>query len=546
MIFSRRRGPASTFLLVALAAWGIVCPHAKAAGPADSIPYAQRTDAFRRLLYVFNFKPIESFTALQSHPEESLLIVLGDPSCLSEGFAQGKLRSFVERGGAVLIATDKKTDGAAGRQLDHLAGVTVTGETLVCSRAKPEDVYKSEPYCPFIMPVKDSMGLRTSSNALDFLATVVGVGSRPALFRNPRPEGAELRVATNAPSQLMMSGHGWWLPSGIYRLAELSADCWDSASYFKPPPLLPRPLQRPPRIFNISPPSFPSSQPRLFAVGGTIGKGRILVLADHSVFINRMILPSDNDNLGFAANCLHWLRGGVTTPNEALRALKESQDLTSFTGQRSKVLFWDDGRIHADFNVPLAKVPVKPSMAMEPAIVAAVDKTIANLEAKDYFNQTLLENLDDWAGGRRRLIRYVVYLLTFAAFLLVGYRFLWRARYRADYAAPALADAVLPYQIKAGFLEQRRRAQLRSGNVWETAHLIAREFFESAGIPLTESAPPRADIAHGNWRQRRRLNRLFDRWWRLARGNAPVVIPPRSLRRWLLELGELKAAVGSQ
>ncbi len=71
----------------------------------DPIPYGQRTDAFRRLLYEFKFQPLKTFAQLQAKPSESVLIVLGDPSCLSmDHFPEG-LRSFVQQGGAVLIAT---------------------------------------------------------------------------------------------------------------------------------------------------------------------------------------------------------------------------------------------------------------------------------------------------------------------------------------------------------------------------------------------------------------------------------------------------------
>jgi hypothetical protein len=49
-----------------------------------------------------------------------------------------------------------------------------------------------------------------------------------------------------------------------------------------------------------------------FAAGGDWGEkgGRILILADHSVFINDMMTPDDNDNLEFASNCLEWLTDG--------------------------------------------------------------------------------------------------------------------------------------------------------------------------------------------------------------------------------------------
>src|SRR5262249_41995587 len=90
-------------------------------------PYGQRTDAFRRLLFELRFQPLSNVAQLQANPSESILILLGEPSFLSKGsFPQG-LRSFVEQGGAVLIATDKETEGEAGRILSELAGVRVSG-----------------------------------------------------------------------------------------------------------------------------------------------------------------------------------------------------------------------------------------------------------------------------------------------------------------------------------------------------------------------------------------------------------------------------------
>lgn len=377
-------------------------------GALASVSYGQRTDAFRRLLFEFQFKPLERFDELEMNPSQTLLIVLGDPRCLSKSsFPQG-LRSFVERGGAVLIATDRETVGEAGEMLGQLAGVTVTGETLICRNPNPMVLYDGAAYCPFVEPLADAMAPNRSTNILGLLAAVVGAGSRPALFCNPHPTEPDLRVATNAPSRLRRNARGWWWPSGIYRLAELPSGCTDER----------RMMFRP-----------HSSEHPLFAVGGSVGKGRVLVLADHSVFINRMVLPRDNGNLEFAANCLHWLRGGVSTPTEALQAMNDPQALEKLTGQRNKVLFWDDGFIRTDLEVPLKRVPLKSALPPEPVIVAALDKTLANLEDDDYFNRRLLEKMEDASGDHRSLVRNVLYLLTFAAALLLGYRFLWRVRY---------------------------------------------------------------------------------------------------------------------
>jgi hypothetical protein len=536
MTFACRRSRAVLFLMLAPLTFGMPSLCA-AASPDDIIPSEQRTDAFRHLLSEFHLKPLLSFADLQAHPSESLLIVLGNPDCLSKKDFPRGLRSFVEAGGAVLIATDEETNGEAGELLASLAGVTVTGEKLVCTNPTEAKVYNGSPYCPFVQPLADPMGLSGSNNILGMLATIVGVGNRPALFRAPQSDGENLHVATNAPSRLQVKSNGWWLPNGFHRLAVLPSGCQNEIKLLFLSDIAPLGARRPPRVRQAP------TENLLFAVVGTVGKGRVLVLADHSIFINRMLLPGDNGNLEFTANCLHWLRGGVSNPAEALRTLNNPDALTKLAGERNKALFWDDGRIRRDFSVPLAPGPVKPSLDMEPAIVAAINKTIVRLEDEDYFNRTLLDNLDEWAGGRRRLKLYLVYLLTFAAVLLAGYRFLWRSRYRLEPAVLAVPDVINESGAQLSWMDRRRRAMLRSGNVWETAHGLAREYFESAGIVLSGAAPPRVEITQGNWRRRWRLQRRFARWWRLARGDAPVVIAPKALRRWLRELDELKTAV---
>ncbi len=109
---------------------------------------------------------------------------------------------------------------------------------------------------------------------------------------------------------------------------------------------------------------------------------------------------------------------------------------------------------------------------------------------------------------------------------------------------PLLGYAVAQHEPKASLLEQRRRPMLRAGNVWETAHQLARQCFESAGIPLT-GRPRRASPCSGGWWQRWRVSRRVARLWELARGDAPARISPAALQRWLRELEELKSALAN-
>jgi hypothetical protein len=506
---------------------GITPPGEAASNSVAVAPYEQRTDAFRRLLFEFRFQPLRTFAELQEDPSESLFILLGNPRGLSNRYFPDGLRSFVERGGAALIATDMKTGGKAGENLRKLAGVAVTGETLVVrgqsyiNLSRQDFLYNNSEYCPFVEPIE-------GSNVLGAVTNLVGLGSGLDLFRRS-PYLAQSRlqkVATNAPSRLVTSR--WLLPGGIHRLAKLSILCQDD---------------------KIQEPHFVDENGPLFAVGGTVGKGRVLVLADHSIFINRMILPRDNDNLEFTAKCLHWLRGDVATPMEALHAARSQagsgNEIMTLGGQRNKVLFWDDGEIRGDFEVPLKRMPAPPALPSEPAIVAAIDKTIAKLEESDSFNRTLLEQIDGMPGGREGVVRKAVYLLTLAALLLLSYRFLWRTRHRPELAAPSLTKALREHEPKMSLLDQRRHALLRLGNVWEMGHRLARECFESAGVALTSASPPGVTLAQGGRWQRWRINRRVARLWRLARGDAPAPLSPVALKHRLRELEELKTALAN-
>jgi hypothetical protein len=496
--------------------------------PREEIPYERRTEAFRRLLFELRFQPLSKFPELQRNPSESLFIMLGDPGCLGKPqFFPAGLHRFVKDGGAVLIATDMWTDRAASKNLSELAGVTVTGETLVVRHPDlaPDIVYSNSEYCPFVEPVD-------TSDLLGAVAALIGAGGgKPDLFRrHPYPDKQRLQVATNAPSYLRISPSG--LPRGIQPLARLPKICQVERR-------LPTFRMRSDEDARVD------AKGPLFAVGGTVGEGRVLVLADHSIFINRMILPHDNGNMEFAANCLHWLRGGGASPMESLRALNSPNALQQLAGQRNKVLFWDDNEPRNNFEVPLKSAPAPPTLASEPAIVAAIDKTITRLEDNDAFNRALLDWIDELPGGRSRVIRTAVQLLTLAAVLLLGYRFLWRTRHRPELAVPLLSKALREHEPKASLLNQRRRALLRSGNVWEMGHRLARECFESAGVALTDTSPPRVVKMQGSRWQRWRVNRRIARLWQLARGDTPTPLSPTALQHRLREIEELKTGLAN-
>jgi hypothetical protein len=137
--------------------------------PTLVVPF-QGSQAFRSLLLdrACNFQPLQEVADLgKVPPAETLLIVFGDTQVLDRiRDVTGGLARFRERGGAILIASDRPDEG----RLKEL-GAQVSGERLQQAMGGYRDSF----YCPILLP--DDEG-------------------HPLFARLPR------RVATNMPSHL--------------------------------------------------------------------------------------------------------------------------------------------------------------------------------------------------------------------------------------------------------------------------------------------------------------------------------------------------------
>ena len=175
------------------------------------------------------------------------------------------VENFVRRGGALFLATDRPL--SLGRWSPPWAGLTgfaVSGESMACGDL--DSCYRGLDWCPYLRRSRDA---------------------DPNLFRNLVPSGAAVStVATNAPSCLTVAPTGGACP------------CWRGC----PSAAVPK-----------GPGRWIRNEPLPFAVGGDVGKegGRVLLLADHSIFINDMMIPTDNGNLDFSYNCLKWVTEGA-------------------------------------------------------------------------------------------------------------------------------------------------------------------------------------------------------------------------------------------
>ncbi len=460
-------------------------------GAADRSAFLEGTHAFRRILYDgtrHKLTPLRDVAAV-TDPTRALIVVLGDPEPL-DGLntrmpGAGSLRGFVEAGGALLVATDRD----ARRGLEAGFGVSVTG-TLLTLPGGGEGAFRGMPECPYVEPRG---------------------GAGPALFEPGlaagRNQPAKL-IASNLPSYLRVSRRE--LPV----LAALPAACTDG--------------RLPPR-----------NTPWPFAAGGDFGRGRVLVMADHSVFINEMMLQTDNDNIGFAYRCADWL---LARPGEP-------------RARRDQVLYFEDGAVQAQFDIPLKNLPAPP-LPPPATLIGLLDEwlhateeegTFAEMEEDDVANGAvadLMDSLPLWEGARPEWKLWtLVVIVASAALGLYGFVRLGTFRHRAEAGGPLLS-ALLEKQAPAGpLLAQRQEALLRDGNLWEAARGLARQLFASAGAsPEAGPAPPAIEV-RGPWWRRWQARRRWRELWRLARSARPVRVSPRGFTRLAARVRALRAAL---
>jgi hypothetical protein len=416
------------------------------------------THAFRLILNKLDPVILTAPEQLRDDPEHSLLIVLGDTRLLERvdqlghRFRGGWLQQFVRNGGAVLVATDRPLPRSPwGRgPLQDAFGVSV-GRQFVRTRADSPSAFRQQfGDCPVVKPWDPTRW-------------------NPPLFKNLN------RVTTNRPSYLEL----WGDEVQLRLLALFPDDC---------------------RLSSSSPLDFALVLP--FAMGGELGDGRVLILADHSVFINDMMLQPDTDNIRFADNCITWLTG---------------------PGQRNRILFADDGIIRPNFNVPLND----PELPTEEQIAAFLNQLIK----------------DEQGTTNRWFPPWLVPALLTGALLVYGFVRLTGARHRIEPGTPLFAAALSRLAPSGLVVEQRHQVLLSSGNLGEPARSLARQLFESAtGRPTDNAVLPTIHVA-GSWLKRRRLEQLVRRLWQLAYGPPAERVSPQEFVQLLAQMDEVNLAL---
>jgi hypothetical protein len=462
----------------------------------DKLPYGG-SEAFRFALHLNKLKPVsQPLDALQS-PSDSIIVISGDTSSFPVPINGARLKQFLDFGGAILVASDTSSD-AWGNQF----GLQITGRRLeVFQLGKAYHHIGSRPF------VKPRPG-------------VPGAADSPfAIFRGIEETGVHA-VATDSPSEMQIGRPRNYLVK-------------DLAGYVDGT----RPENQLLPITDANNHFAVSIQP---GGPGNIGTGRMLVMADNSVFINGMMrahddpnVPEgfsfDNANWRFTNQTIEWLKGGGPEP-------------------RTQCLFIEDGMVINAFakEVPQPPSPPKPKITPEMALAIAnialrvLNDQIPRLEERDYFNRVL----ERWLGLPLLLRRFLICV----TILLLVTAFGWLARSsrkqeRAAALSPAMMSAATP---KGGLFRQRTAAQIDVGNLHEAARRRIRSAFDLLGArPGSPGRMPpiltASDIGDGPM-----LHQTVRRLWLLGYSDQPASVAPADWDRVnaLLERLVLRAAKG--
>jgi hypothetical protein len=461
------------------------------------------TDVLRRIFHDQKYDPLDSFTDLKHAPEETVVVLLGGVQRIKD--IPNGARDYLRRGGALLIASHFKPNRQIDEEMLALAGVRITGHTMMLEPFAQDSGYQKRLHCPKVVPVN----------------------SGTALFRDPRGADSLLNVVANSPSCLVHSDPEAHLEPGRGRLFRVIHSLPDGITE----------LAHLPDLCTVAPDHLREHSP-LFAVGGRVEeKGRILVLADHRLFLNRMMLPEDTGNVEFAENCLKYLN-----PDR----------------KPKKLLFVDRGTINPDFDVPLKPLPKLPDDIFN-LIANFLGQRLLDADAKTIQFEEEMTRFEENNGFNRKLWALMAaknitptdlakwaMLVGSLLFLAWGLFRVGGSRYRLAASTPLLSRFVSRHRPDSPLAVRRQRELLAGDSLYEPARTLARETFAAAGVPVPRlgQASPRIETTVRFWRGWR-LRRLARRLWALAFDAVPQAVPRSAWPALQRDLDELKTALGT-
>jgi hypothetical protein len=443
--------------IVTLALVALSMPaHARVPNSYDTRPEGEKIRYFTAVLHELGARPVPQFEDLARDPQSKVLVVVG-PSRSLDNLGLDRL---IAQGLSVMIASDRSF---SDRLYDEL-GVRVVGQF---AKGVREDCYRGEfEECPLL-------------HAFQF------PGRPPSRHPIAQLLSPEVQVTTNRPSSLQWKNRPF-NPIATIRSHEGS--------------------------FGLKLGNFESRFPNQLLVGAAREhpdtRGRLLVLADHSLFIDMMMQP-DNHNLDFTFGVIRWL-------------MEE--------GKRTEVLLLDNGAIQARFDVPLVRTPSPPLPSLE-SLIPLVSQKIAELERENVFNKMIQRSVEHPTLMRSAAILFTVLLLGFGVFRFLNARHRFDPRPRSPIGGAAQSDQ--PY-----------RPATAVGNYAEAARELALGAFQELAGPVAPNSQEPVYSIRGDPGERRSWRRRIARLWSIAsKGSEPV--SASRLREVHADLFQLRAAASA-
>jgi hypothetical protein len=441
--------------------------------PAKVEIAADGTDLFRALLDRKGIMPVKQKEMRNMRYDDVIVVVIGDQRFTNFGRPVDFARAAVSSGGAALVATDSSLD-MGWSVIDGRGQASVVGAPVECTDADqvlagrdpadpPDAAPKPRPNCPYAVPVFFDDPRAAPDRDSDIGKVFRGLN----------------RVATNSPGYIRSDQL-----SGEFRfpLARFPADTFSFGA----------------RLRNA-----------WFAIGGD-GAGQFnnyqyLAMADHSVFINQMLLEPGTDNLELAYRSIEFLQG----PN-----------------QRKRCLFIENGTVVENFD-GLRKafanqnpMPIPDLGAMQEKLVDLGNAIVDDIQTRDVPNTILTRTL-----GLPRILWALLILGAIYATVYLIRR--WTGTRKPTDLPPPPTVAGAPTG-PPGVFDRRQKELLRRDNVYEPIRDLVREFFVSLGIHGDQGPRHPKLVISDMVRKPDSLRQAVRDFWKLAYG------PPQEvgLSRW--------------
>ena len=422
-----------------------------------------------------------------------------------------QLASFLAKGGSILYASDHDATAefeSVGREIEGLTGYKVGNTIMVLAPSDNAADYYRDPQCP---------------------ALKTWPGAEPDLLKlSDRVKLNQLPVATNRPSRLVPVNR------------QTIADC-------RPLLMLPDSLYQTPRpggrrLIGTGGESDEtgsgvdgngnrkySDKERIFGVlrERKSGNGKLLFLADHSVFINNMMIPNDNANIEFASRCIDFL------------CKRENDPI-------NRVLLLDHGDISPSLEISLKEIPSGLNEKVLESALQSIDPTLASMEDKNVFDDAINQMFANKGIGSSTLARIALVVLSILLLFWMALRVANSRKNRLE----QMGDATVGITGKTKKIASAptkpapRDLELEKlGNLWEPARAMARNVWEGSnkGInpsPTTNKTP--RFLVSGSLFERLVKRQRAQYLWRLAYGTKPDRIQPRTWPRFLQRLHQLE------